>query len=101
MRHALDAFARTDPQSAALVIAEDRAIDREYESLSREMITFMMEDPRAIPVGLDVLFAARALERMSDRACNLCEYVTYIVRAADVRHTSMENLRTTALTDLD
>ncbi|MFT5175201.1 MAG: phosphate transport system protein [Gammaproteobacteria bacterium] len=99
LRHALDAFARTDPQSAAVVIAEDRVIDREYESLSREMITFMMEDARSIPLGLDVLFAARALERIGDRACNLCEYVIYIVRAADVRHTSIENLRTTAFTE--
>ncbi|MFT5449715.1 MAG: phosphate transport system protein [Gammaproteobacteria bacterium] len=99
MRHALDSFARTDPKSAADVIAEDRSVDREYESLSREMITFMMEDPRSIPLGLDVMFSARALERIGDRACNICEYVIYIVRGADVRHSSLEELRETAFQD--
>ena len=99
MRHALDAFARTDPKSAADVIAEDRGVDREYESLSREMITFMMEDPRSIPLGLDVMFSARALERIGDRACNICEYVIYIVRGDDVRHSSLEELRETAFQD--
>jgi phosphate transport system protein len=96
MRRALDAFARTDPKSAAEVIAEDRGVDREYESLSREMITFMMEDPRSIPLGLDVMFSARALERIGDRACNICEYVIYIVRGDDVRHSSLQELRETA-----
>lgn len=93
LRRALDAFARTDPQAAAIVMEADRQVDREYESLSREMITFMMEDPRAIPWAMDLMFAVRALERIADRACNICEYVIYIVKGADVRHTSPEQVR--------
>jgi phosphate transport system protein len=96
LSNALDAFARTDPEAAVNVMQEDRGVDREYDSLSREMITFMMEDPRAIPLGLDVMFAARALERIGDRACNLCEYVIYIVKGTDVRHAPIEIVRNTA-----
>lgn len=96
LRNALDAFARTDPRAAVDVMQEDRGVDREFESLSRETITFMMEDPRAIPLGLEVMFAARALERIGDRACNLCEYVIYIARGTDVRHAPIEIVRNTA-----
>jgi len=96
LRTALDAFARTDPQAAVKVVEADRDVDREYESLSREMITFMMEDSRLIPRGLDLQFAARALERIGDRSCNICEYVIYIVKGADVRHSSLEAKRSTA-----
>jgi phosphate transport system protein len=99
VRNALDAFTRTDAQAAVNVMQEDRGVDREYESLSREMITFMMEDPRAIPLGLDVMFAARALERIGDRACNLCEYVIYIDKGTDVRHAPIEIVRNTARAD--
>lgn len=99
LRDALDAFARMDPEAAAMVVEADLNVDREYESLSREMITFMMEDPRAIPRTLDIMFAARALERIGDRACNLSEYVVYVVKGADVRHTSLEELQNAARSD--
>ena len=96
LRAALDAFARTDPEAAVRVVEADRDVDREYESLSREMITFMMEDSRLIPRGLDLQFAARALERIGDRSCNIGEYVIYIVKGADVRHSPLEEKRSTA-----
>ncbi len=96
LRGALDAFARTDPEAAVRVVEADRDVDREYESLSREMITFMMEDSRLIPRGLDLQFAARALERIGDRSCNIGEYVIYIVKGADVRHSPLEEKRSTA-----
>ena len=87
LRRTLDAFARLDCGTAAEVIRDDAGIDTEFRSILRQLITYMMEDPRTISTALDVVWIAKAIERIGDHAKNMAEYVIYIVKGTDVRHT--------------
>ena len=86
LRKALDALARLDAEAAEKVIREDVEVDENFESIMRELITYMMEDSRTISRGLDIVWIAKAFERVGDHAANIAENVVYIVRGEDVRH---------------
>ena len=92
LRKALDAFARLDSVAAAEVIRDDTAIDEAFRGIMRQLITFMMEDPRTITTALEIVWVARALERMGDHSKNMAEQVIYIVKGTDVRHTNFEDV---------
>jgi phosphate transport system protein len=92
LRKALDAFARLDVQAALAILKDDDAIDQEFDGFVRKLITYMMEDPRTISASLDLLFLAKAIERIGDHAKNIAEFIIYIVKGADVRHTSLEQI---------
>ena len=92
LRKALDAFARLDITSAVSILKEDDEIDKEFDGFVRKLITYMMEDPRTISASLDLLFVAKAIERVGDHAKNIAEFTIYIVKGADIRHTSMDQI---------
>jgi phosphate transport system protein len=97
LRQALDAFARLDTAQAASIIRQDVAIDTEFRSILRQLITFMMEDPRTISTALEIVWIAKAIERIGDHAKNIAEDVIYIVKGTDVRHTAVEVVEREAL----
>ncbi len=92
LRKALDAFARLDATAAVAILKEDDLIDKEFDGFVRKLITYMMEDPRTISASLNLLFVAKAIERIGDHAKNIAEFIIYVVKGADVRHSSMEKI---------
>ena len=92
LRKALDAFARLDVKAAVAILKEDDLIDEEFDGFVRKLITYMMEDPRTISASLDLLFIAKAIERIGDHSKNVAELIIYLVKGMDVRHTSMDQI---------
>lgn len=92
LRGSLDAFARMDAKAALEVAGQEPESDDQYGALLRQMITYMIEDPRSITAVLDAIWCARALERVGDHARNICEYTIYLVEGKDVRHISLEQI---------
>ena len=86
LKDSLDAFARLDTEAAGRIVMKDRQIDNEFRSILRELITFMMEDPRTISTALDIIWIAKAIERVGDHAKNIAEYVIFVAEGTDVRH---------------
>ncbi|MBS1198540.1 MAG: phosphate uptake regulator, PhoU [Proteobacteria bacterium] len=90
LRRALDAFARLDTEQATAVIRDDKELDHEFKSVIRQVVTYMMEDPRTITSSIDVTTIARAIERIGDHAKNVAEQVVYICEGKDIRYTKLE-----------
>ena len=97
LRKALDAFARLDTKAAVAILKEDDLIDQEFDGFVRKLITYMMEDPRTISASLDLLFLAKAIERIGDHSKNVAELIIYLVEGKDVRHTSLEQIESAVL----
>ncbi|KUJ83963.1 MULTISPECIES: phosphate signaling complex protein PhoU [Microbulbifer] len=93
LNDALDAYTRFDVRAAMSTLAEDEQVDMDYRSAVREMVTYMMEDPRSISRVMNVLWTLRSLERIGDHAKNICEQVVYLVEGADIRHGHESNLK--------
>jgi phosphate transport system protein len=92
LNKALDAFARLDVKAALDILKEDDLIDAEFDGFVRKLVTYMMEDPRMISPSLDLLFLAKAIERIGDHSKNIAEFIIYVVKGEDVRHLSMEKI---------
>ncbi|MFZ9131370.1 MAG: phosphate signaling complex protein PhoU [Methylophilaceae bacterium] len=93
LHEALDSFARLDPEISLDVIKTDESVDEIYQSCMRTQLTFMLEDPRKISASMEVIYIAKALERIGDHSQNITEYVVYTVKGTDVRHASVKDIK--------
>jgi phosphate transport system protein len=93
LHDALDTFSRLDADDALLVVEEDKLVDEEYDRITRQCISLMMEDPGTVRRFMDVSWVARALERIGDHAQNIAEYVIYMVHGRDIRHLGLEEVK--------
>lgn len=92
LRTSLDAFARLDVSQTVEVAKQDELVDEQFRAAMRQLVMYMLEDPRTISMSLEVLFVAKAVERIGDHAKNIAEYVVYMVKGKDVRHSSLQEL---------
>ena len=97
LHKALDALARLDTRAAVAILKEDDLIDEEFDGFVRKLVTYMMEDPRTISASLDLLFLAKAIERIGDHSKNVAELIIYLVEGKDVRHTSLDKIELSVL----
>jgi phosphate transport system protein len=96
LRKSLDAFARLDPAAGILILKEDKLLDREFRVIVDKIVAWMTSDPAVIPAAIDLLFVAKAVERIGDHAKNIAEVTIYVVNGTDVRHTSIEQIESAA-----
>ncbi len=99
LRQVLDSFARMDVDKAMEVVHSDSKVDAKFASITRQLMTYMAEDPRSIPLILNIMWATRAMERMGDRCENIAEYIFYLVHGRDIRHTSADNALAEVITE--
>lgn len=92
LRKTLDAFARLDVTAAIQIVKKDQDLDEQFSSIIRQLISYMMEDPRTISASIEILFVAKAIERIGDHSKNMAEYVIYLVKGKDVRHIALEEI---------
>jgi phosphate transport system protein len=95
LRTSLDSFARMDMSKTVEIAKKDELVDEQYRSTIRQLVTFMLEDPRTISMSLDVMFVAKAIERIGDHAKNISEYIVYTVKGKDIRHASIKEMQKT------
>lgn len=92
LRKTLDSFAREDVSVAADIVRQDKSVDAAYKAILRQLISFAMEDPRTLSQDIDMMFMAKAIERIGDHATNMSEYVVYMVNGRDIRYAGIDAL---------
>ena len=93
LRQALNSFARLDTTETIEVLEKDKEVDEEYRSHMRQLLTYMLEDPRTISMSLELMFVTKSLERIGDHAKNITQSVIYTVKGTDVRHSSIKEIK--------
>lgn len=92
LRQVLDAFARTDVDTAVEVVKADRKVDKKYKKIIKKLVKQMGNDPETIPAVVNIMWAVRSLERLGDRCQNIAEHIIYMVLGTDVRHVKLDDV---------